>query len=93
MTTAYNQETVITYKETFYEKDGSDKVNIYNKRKSQYQPVLQGKIEDILWKIGTFKSKVGDIVVSTKSACIKKFPAILGSIDRRIWDNLEKRQT
>ena len=53
---------------------------------------MQGKIEDLLWKIGTFKSKVRDIGVSTESACIKKFPTILGSRERRIWDNLETRR-
>ena len=79
---------MLTYKETFYEKDGADKVNIHNRSKSHYQRVSQGKIEDLLWTLGTFESKVRDIGVLTESACIKKFPAILGSRDRSIWDNL-----
>ena len=57
MTTAYNHKPVLTYKETFDEKDGADKVKIHNRRKSQYQRVLQGNIEDLLWTIGAFKSK------------------------------------
>ena len=92
MTTAYDHEPVLTYKETFDEKDGADKVKIYNGSKSQYQRVSQGEIEDLLCTNGTFKSKLRDIGVSTKSACIKKFPDILGSRYRRIWDNLEKRR-
>ena len=83
---------MLTYKETFNENDGADKVKIYNGSKSQYQRVSQGNIEDLLWTNGTFKSKLRDIGVSTKSACIKKFPDILGSRDRRIWDNLENRR-
>ena len=70
MTTAYDHEPVLTYKETFDEKDGSDKVKIYNGSKSQYQRVSQGNIEDLLSAIGTFKSKVRDIGISTESACI-----------------------
>ena len=37
MTTAYYHEPVRTYKETFDEKDGADKVKIYNGSKSQCQ--------------------------------------------------------
>ena len=92
MKTSYYHEPVLTYKETFYEKDGTNKLNIHNGSKSQYQWVLQGKIEDILWTIGTLKSKVRDIGVYTESACIKNLPAILGSRYRKIWDNLEKRR-
>ena len=88
MKTSYYHEPVLTYKETFYEKDGTNKLNIHNGSKSQYQGVSQGNIEYLIWTIETFKSKVRDIGVSTESACIKKFPAILGSRDRSIWDNL-----
>ena len=43
MTMAYDHEPVLTYKETFDEKDGADKVKIHNESKSQYQRVSKGK--------------------------------------------------